>query len=135
MNLTFIKNNTKYIIATILALIVILLIFVIISIVSYKKVPPKNNIIIPKGVPIINKSKFNLQGLNYTSQNFDIRYIPKSEAFGNIKSDTIYVHIKNINFLYPEGIRTQENAYIAEAKKVLLKYGINPNSKKIIYTF
>ena len=135
MNLTFIKNNTKYIIAVILALIVILLIFVIISIVSYKKVPPKNNVIIPNGVPIINKNKFNLQGLNYTSQNFDIRYISKSEAFGNIKSDTIYVHIKNINFLNPLEAKTQEKAYVSEAKKVLLKYGINPNSKEIIYTF
>ena len=128
IELTFIKKNIRYIIAVLVIIVLGLLIFVL-------TMPSSNNKNIPVGVPVINKNNFNANALNYNSTNFSIKYIPQSQAFGNLKGNTVYIHIKNINFANPSGVIKQEDTYIAQAKAILLKYGINPNSKKIIYTF
>ncbi len=128
INLTLIKKNARYIILIVGLILIIFLIFILSR-------PSSSNKVIPIGVPIVNKNNFNPKALNYNSTNFSIKYVPQNQAFGNLKGNTVYIHIKNIDFANPSGVIAQEDKYVAQAKAILLKYGINPNSKKIVYTF
>ncbi len=136
MNLTFIQKNRKII----YLLISIIVIIIIISLLqgAFDLNPSSgisNNINIPKGVPVINKSKFSLGALNYSGENFSIHYVSGSNSNGNIKGDKVYVHIIGINFLDPKTVLSQVHSKTNEAKKFLLNHGINPKSKNIIYTY
>ncbi len=128
INLTLIKNNARYIVLILIVIVVVFLIFVVSK-------PANTTNVIPKGVPMVNKNNFNNKVLNYNSTNFSIKYVPQNQAFGNLQGNTVYIHIKNINFANPSGVIKQEDTYISQAKAILLKYGIDPNSKKIVYTF
>ena len=136
MNLNFIQKNKKII--YIIAIVLLLLVFML-SVQGFRSLSPsinsKNIISVPNGVPVINKSKFKLSAINYIGKNFSIHYVPNSKATGNVKGDRVYVHINGINFLKPKTVLNSVKTKTQEAKNFLLNYGINPNSKNIIYTY
>ena len=120
-------------------IIIIIMMIIILSIKGALVLNPSsgviNSVVIPKGVPVINKSKFSLGAIDYSGENFSVHYVSESNSSGNIKGDLVYVHILGINFLNPKTVLSQTKLKTNEAKNFLLKNGINPNSPHIIYTY